>query len=93
MLEEAARSPVGEALLTQLRSLFLRVALAAGGTDPSLSEPQIVTFFSLSGSTVAAQRLYDSGLTLPGKLPWQRWASAPALFVCGWGWCATCRFR
>ena len=72
MLEEAARSPVGEVVLTQLRSLFLRVALAAGGTDPSLSEPQIVTLFGLSGSTVAAQRLYDSGLTLPGKLPWQR---------------------
>ena len=72
MLEEAARSPVGEVVLTQLRSLFLRVALATGGTDPSLSEPQIVTLFLLSGSTVAAQRLYDSGLTLPGKLPWQR---------------------
>ena len=45
MLEEAARSPVGEVVLTQLRSLFLRVALAAGGTDPSLSEPQIVTLW------------------------------------------------
>ena len=81
MLEEAARSPVGEAVLAQLRSLFLRLALAAGGIDPSLSEAQILTLFGLSGSTVAAQRLYDSGLTLPGKLPWQRAKALLSVFL------------
>jgi hypothetical protein len=71
-IEAAARSPAGAAVLTALRSALLRVALAVGGADPSLSESNVASLFRLSGSAIAIQRLYDGGLTLPSRLPWPR---------------------
>jgi hypothetical protein len=70
MLDAAARAPVGAAVLAALRAVVLRVAVATGAADPSLSDAQITTLFNLSASHVASQRLYDGGLSLPSKLPW-----------------------
>lgn len=71
MLDAAARSPVGEAVLAALRSVTLRVAISTGAADQGLADVQISTLFNLSASHVATQRLYDGGLSLPTKLPWQ----------------------
>ena len=57
--------------MAALRSVTLRVAVATGAADQSLTDVQISTLFNLSASHVATQRLYDGGLSLPTKLPWQ----------------------
>ena len=77
-LAAASRSPFGLAVLAALRALVLRVAIANGGADPALSESNLVTMFNLGSSHIAQQRLYESGLTLPGRLPW---ANAKRLVV------------
>ena len=46
--------------------------------DAALSEANVATFFNQSGSTIASQRLYSGGLSLPTRLPW---ASARALLA------------
>jgi hypothetical protein len=71
VLEQASRSSTGAMLLTALRSAVLRVALATGTADPALTEANITTFFNLSASTIANQRLYNGGLSLPTRLPWR----------------------
>ena len=71
ILETAARGAIGAGVLHGLRGSVLRVAVAAGGADPSLTDAQVTTFFNLSASHVASQRLYDGGLSLPSKLPWK----------------------
>ena len=78
ILHPAAQSPVGIAVLDALRAAVLRVAIAVGGADPAMSAMQVTTLFNLSASHVATKRLYDGGLTLPSKLPWER---AKALLV------------
>ena len=72
ILVPAAAGPVGTALLAALREAVWRVAVAVGGAAPTLSEQSVATFFGLSASTVATQRLYDGGLSLPTALPWGR---------------------
>ena len=71
ILETAARGAIGAGVLHGLRGSVLRVAVAAGGADPSLTDAQVTTFFNLSASHVASQRLYGGGLSLPSKLPWK----------------------
>jgi hypothetical protein len=78
ILSPAAQTPVGVAVLAALRDAVLRVALAVGGADQALTNVQVTTLFNLSASHVATQRLYDSGLSLPSKLPW---ANAKALLA------------
>ena len=68
ILSPAAQSPTGVVLLDALRAAVLRVAIAAGGADATLSHTQIATLFNLSASHVATKRLYDGGLSLPSKL-------------------------
>ena len=63
-------SPVGIALLASLKAVVQRVAIATGLADAALSEANVSSFFNQSGSTVAKQKLYDGGLSLPGRLPW-----------------------
>ena len=70
-LAAAARTPFGLALLSALRSLVLRIAVAHGGADRALTESNVVTLFNLGASHVAQQRLYAGGLSLPGRLPWR----------------------
>ena len=72
ILHPAAQSPVGIAVLDALRAAVLRVAVASGGADSAMSEMQVTTFFNLSASHVATKRLYNGGLSLPSKLPWER---------------------
>ena len=72
ILHPAAQSPVGIAVLDALRAAVLRVAIAVGGADPAMSAMQVTTLFNLSASHVATKRLYDGGLSLPSKLPWDR---------------------
>jgi hypothetical protein len=69
-------NPPGVAVLAALRGVVLRVAVAVGGADMSLSDESIKTLFNLSGSTFVSQRKYDGGLSLPSKLPF---SSAKAL--------------
>ena len=78
VLEPASRSPIGVALLAALRAAVLRVARSTDGADAALSEANVATFFNQSGSTIASQRLYSGGLSLPTRLPW---ASARALLA------------
>ena len=78
VLEPASRSPAGVALLAALRAAVLRVARSTDGADAALSEANVATFFNQSGSTIASQRLYSGGLSLPTRLPW---ASARALLA------------
>ena len=87
-LAAASRSPFGLAVLAALRALVLRVAIANGGADPALSESNLVTMFNLGSSHIAQQRLYESGLTLPGRLPW---ANAKRLVVALYDSLATAR--
>ena len=68
-LAAVTTSAVGVALLTALRRITLRVALASGRADPTLSETQVDTFFNSPASTVHTKRLYDQQLSLPSKLP------------------------
>jgi hypothetical protein len=65
-------NPPGVAVLAALRGVVLRVAVAVGGADMSLSDESIKTLFNLSGSTFVSQRKYDGGLSLPSKLPFSR---------------------
>jgi len=71
ILETAARGAIGAGVLHGLQGSVLRVAVSVGGADASLSAAQIATLFNMSASTVATQRLYDGGLSLPSKLPWR----------------------
>jgi hypothetical protein len=63
---------MGVRVLAVLKALFLRVAVIAEGVDPTLSASNVESLFALSGSHVAAKRLYDGGLSLPSKLPHRR---------------------
>jgi hypothetical protein len=67
-----ARAPVGSWLLAQLKAVVRSVALTAGGARPSLNEHSIASLFNMSASSIAIQRLYDGGLSLPFNLPWPR---------------------
>ena len=78
ILEPASRSPVGAPLMEALRAAVLKVARAAGGADAALSEANVQTYFNQSASTIANQRLYTGGLSLPARLPWP---SAKALLA------------
>ena len=71
MLAAAAHTPFGGAVLAALRALALRVAVAQGGVDPALSESNITTLFNMGSSHVTQKRLYEGGLSLPGRLPWR----------------------
>ena len=64
MIEVAARTPIGAAVLEGLRAAVRRVAVAAGGADAAFSDSNVVSFFNLSGSTIAKAHLYNGGLSL-----------------------------
>ena len=72
LVNNAAASPVGGAVLTALLPVVLRVALTEGGASAELTGVNALTLFNLSASHVAVQRLYDGGLSLPSRLPWPR---------------------
>ena len=79
ILEAAARTPTGLALLDALRAAMLRVAVlthgggggggSAVGPVAALTEANVATLFNMSASTIANRRLYDAGLALPSRLP------------------------
>ena len=48
ILDAAAQSPIGVAVLAELRALVLRVAVSVGGADPALMGVSIATLFNLS---------------------------------------------
>ena len=70
ILGPSTQSPVGAALLASLRAVVQRVGVATGLADVALSEANVASLFNQSGSTVAKQKLYEGGLSLPGRLPW-----------------------
>jgi hypothetical protein len=72
LLENVDVSAMGVRVLAALKALFLRVAVMAEGVEPTLSASNVESLFALSGSHVAAKRLYDGGLSLPSKLPHRR---------------------
>ena len=72
ILTTAAAAPAGVAFLSALRAAVLRVALAVGGADRALNEVGVAALFNLAGSCIASQRAYDSGMSLPARLPWER---------------------
>ena len=75
-VSQVFEGPPGVAVLASLRGVVLRVAVAVGGADMSLSDESIKTLLNLSGSTFSSQRKYEGGLSLPSKLPF---SSAKAL--------------
>ena len=79
ILNVAAASPMGTALLDALRPVVQRVAGTVAGSALTLA--QMITLFNLSASHVASRRLYDSGLTLPSKLPWPQAKELLAAFL------------
>jgi hypothetical protein len=68
-LERMASSPFGVALLTALRSLTLRVALAAG-FDRGLSDANVIALFNLPGSSTKYQSQYGDFGSLQSRLAW-----------------------
>ena len=72
ILQTASVTPVGISLLALLNEAVVRVAVGVGGAVLSFSAQSATTLLGLSGSTVASQARYDSGFSLPDKLPWQR---------------------
>jgi len=71
-LERMAASPFGIALLTTLRSLTLRAALAAG-FDQGLSDANIATLFNLPGSSTKYQSQYGDFGSLQSRMPWPQY--------------------
>ena len=71
-LERMASSPLAIALLTALRSLTLRVALAAG-FDQGLSGANIAALFNLPGSSTKYQSQYGDFGSLQSRLPWPQY--------------------
>ena len=71
-LERMAASPFAIALLTALRSLTLRVALAAG-FDQGLSDANITALFNLPGSSTKYQSQYGDFGSLQSRLPWPQY--------------------
>ena len=63
---------IGTVLLSGLVTVMLKVCryLHAGGPDASiLTEANVKTLFSISGSTLARDSMYAANLTLPSRLP------------------------
>ena len=79
-LERMATSPLANALLTTLRALTLRVALAAG-FDQGLSDANVATLFNLPGSSTKYQSQYGNFGSLQSRLPWQVPLGAPLATV------------
>ena len=69
VLEASALTPTGLAFAESIHGVVLRVAVGVGGASGQLDESNVRTFFALSASGVAQQRLYDGGLMLPSRLP------------------------
>ena len=67
----AATSPLGIAVLAALRGVLLRVALASGGVDASLSEANVASLFNLPGSSTKYQSQYGNFGALQSRMPWQ----------------------
>jgi hypothetical protein len=72
ILQPAAFTPIGATLLAVIKAAVLQLAVSVGGADTSFNEQSATTLFNLSASTIATQRLYDGGFSLPSKLPWPR---------------------
>ena len=72
ILQTDSVSPVGVSLLALLKEAVVRVAVGVGGAASSFNAQSATTLFGLSGSTVASRARYDSGFSLPDKLPWER---------------------
>ena len=71
-LERVSASPLAIATLTALRSLTLRVALAAG-FDQGLSDANITALFNLPGSSTKYQSQYGDFGSLQSRLPWPQY--------------------
>ena len=72
LLHRAAASEHGALLLSGLQGVLLQrcKALHAGGGGASLlTDANMKTMFSLSGSTISHAHLYRTNLTLPSRLP------------------------
>ena len=61
ILTAAAASALGLAILAALRRVTLRVAVAAGCADSSMSELQMETLFNTPGSTIHTKRGRPAG--------------------------------
>lgn len=71
-LARVAASPFGAALLVAMRSLTLRVALAAG-FDQGLSDANITALFNLPGSSTKYQSQYGDFGSLQSRLHWPQY--------------------
>ena len=70
LLTQMAKSSLGVALLTALRSLVLRVALATPGFDTNLSDANMISLFNLQGSSSKYESQYGNFGSLQSRLPW-----------------------
>ena len=71
-LANSMKHPLTTAFLDAVRSMVLSVAKDVGGAHPSIVAMQLTTFFNMSGSHIHSARLYNGGLSLPGKLKHER---------------------
>ena len=72
ILESVAASPLASAVLAALRASVLRVAVAAAGVGPGLSEANVATLFGLPGSSTKYLSQYGSFGSLQSRLLWPR---------------------
>ena len=73
ILESVAASPLASAVLAALRASVLRVAVAAAGVGPGLSEANVATLFGLPGSSTKYQSQYGGSFgSLQSRLLWPR---------------------
>ena len=71
ILATAMATPIGAAFMTAIKAATMRVAIAAGGADPSFNQLSINTLYNQSTSTIGRERIYNgASLSLPGKLSW-----------------------
>ena len=71
IVQDAARTATGAAILAATRAMLLRVVKAtpAAGVAPGFSTQSVTTLFAMAGSTIKTSRQYNGGLSLPSLLP------------------------
>ena len=70
IVQDAARTATGAAILAATRAMLLRVVKAtpAAGVAPGFSTQSVTTLFAMAGSTIKTSRQYNGGLSLPSLL-------------------------
>ena len=71
IVQDAARTATGAAILAATRAMLLRVVKAtpAAGVAPGFSAQSVTTLFAMAGSTIKTSKQYNGGLSLPSLLP------------------------